>query len=67
MVIRCNFINRRKVLKFQRLKLPKIAENEVIVKYMISPINPADINTIQGVYPANPANQDGVMIGEMKD
>lgn len=54
-------------MKFQRLKLPKIAENEVIVKYMISPINPADINTIQGVYPANPANQDGVMIGEMKD
>lgn len=27
---------------------------QVIIKFLLAPINPADINTIQGVYPVKP-------------
>lgn len=31
-----------------------LKNNQVFLKYLASPINPADINTIQGVYPVKP-------------
>lgn len=42
-------------------KIPIHAErllrpSQVVVRYLASPINPADINTIQGVYPVKPAS-----------
>lgn len=33
-----------------------LSGNQVFVKYLASPINPADINTIQGVYPVKPGS-----------
>lgn len=33
-----------------------LRNSQVLVKYIASPINPADINTIQGVYPLKPAS-----------
>lgn len=32
-----------------------VAENEVLVRFTAAPINPADINQIQGVYPVKPS------------
>jgi trans-2-enoyl-CoA reductase len=32
----------------------KLGDNEVIVKTLASPVNPSDINQIQGVYPSKP-------------
>ncbi|XP_065226395.1 enoyl-[acyl-carrier-protein] reductase, mitochondrial-like isoform X2 [Planococcus citri] len=40
-----------KVLKLQNETLPPVQKNEVLVKFHIAPVNPADINLIQGVYP----------------
>lgn len=28
---------------------------QVVIKFLLAPVNPADINTIQGVYPVKPA------------
>lgn len=36
-------------------KLPEIQQDDVLVKVLAAPINPADINTIQGRYPVKPA------------
>lgn len=33
-----------------------LKSNQLVLKYLASPINPADLNTIQGVYPVKPAN-----------
>ncbi|KAJ3749825.1 hypothetical protein EV360DRAFT_56719 [Lentinula raphanica] len=35
-------------------KLPSPPPNTVNLKFLLSPINPADINTIEGVYPSRP-------------
>ena len=48
-------------LRLVNLKLRNLNDNEVLVKFRASPINPADINTIQGVYPATPYTEDGLM------
>ncbi|XKL59011.1 hypothetical protein PGB90_000027 [Kerria lacca] len=40
-----------KVLKLKEETLPSIKEDEVFVRFLIAPVNPADINLIQGVYP----------------
>ncbi|EIM19698.1 NAD(P)-binding protein [Wallemia mellicola CBS 633.66] len=41
------------VLKVKTLNaLPNLQSNDVKVKFLLSPLNPADINVIQGVYPA---------------
>lgn len=43
-----------KVLSMHTEKLTKPTANQVIVKWLLSPVNPADINTIQGKYPSKP-------------
>ncbi|XP_012289218.1 enoyl-[acyl-carrier-protein] reductase, mitochondrial [Orussus abietinus] len=42
------------VLQFGDSALGKLEGNQVLVKWLLSPVNPADINTIQGKYPSKP-------------
>ena len=39
------------VLRVETLNLPKIRSNQVLIEMSASPINPADINLIEGKYP----------------
>ncbi|EPX73295.1 enoyl-[acyl-carrier protein] reductase [Schizosaccharomyces octosporus yFS286] len=48
------FGNPRDVLRTASYPLPQHSDNEVSVRYLASPINPSDINQIQGVYPSRP-------------
>lgn len=51
--------NPAKVLRV--LTYPSLAPpppNSVNIKFLLSPINPADINVIEGVYPSKPAKTD---------
>jgi trans-2-enoyl-CoA reductase len=43
------------VLRIVELPWPKPAANEVVVKMKAAPINPADLNAIEGKYPVRPA------------
>jgi len=43
-----------KVMEMRETELPVLKKDEVLIKMMAAPINPADINTIQGVYPIKP-------------
>uniref|UniRef100_A0A7R9EPV4 Enoyl-[acyl-carrier-protein] reductase, mitochondrial n=1 Tax=Timema bartmani TaxID=61472 RepID=A0A7R9EPV4_9NEOP len=43
-----------KVVRLETEELPAPKSNEVLVRMLAAPLNPADINTIQGVYPAKP-------------
>lgn len=46
------------VLKFSTLnELKNLNENQIKIKFLLSPLNPADINVIQGVYPSKPLKQ----------
>uniref|UniRef100_A0A183CMA5 Enoyl-[acyl-carrier-protein] reductase, mitochondrial n=1 Tax=Globodera pallida TaxID=36090 RepID=A0A183CMA5_GLOPA len=49
--------NPLEVLQLSKEKINETAlgTNEVLVRWMASPINPADINQIQGVYPIKPS------------
>lgn len=42
------------VVRVVQEKLPEIQSDDVLVKVLAAPINPADINTIQGRYPVKP-------------
>ena len=42
------------VLKLKRIPLPPLKPDQVHIKMIAAPINPADINIIQGVYPIKP-------------
>uniref|UniRef100_A0A7R9H0L5 Enoyl-[acyl-carrier-protein] reductase, mitochondrial n=1 Tax=Timema poppense TaxID=170557 RepID=A0A7R9H0L5_TIMPO len=43
-----------KVVRLETEELPSPKSYEVLVRMLAAPLNPADINTIQGVYPAKP-------------
>ncbi|XP_018563468.1 enoyl-[acyl-carrier-protein] reductase, mitochondrial-like [Anoplophora glabripennis] len=43
-----------KVVHKENEELPQPKENEVLVKMLAAPVNPADVNTIQGKYPSKP-------------
>ena len=43
-----------KVLQAREIDLPKPTSGQVLIKLLAAPINPADINMIQGVYPVKP-------------
>lgn len=36
-------------------KLPSPSPNTVNLKFLLAPLNPADVNTIEGVYPSKPS------------
>ncbi|MBN3290832.1 MECR protein, partial [Polypterus senegalus] len=38
------------VLKLQKQKLPALGDSEVLIKMLAAPINPSDINMVQGTY-----------------
>jgi trans-2-enoyl-CoA reductase len=42
--------------------IPSPPPNSVNVKFLLSPINPADINVIEGVYPSKPAETDALVL-----
>jgi trans-2-enoyl-CoA reductase len=42
------------VLKLEKQALPPVKDNQVLIKMVMAPINPADINMIEGVYPIRP-------------
>uniref|UniRef100_A0A0X3NZE5 Enoyl-[acyl-carrier-protein] reductase, mitochondrial n=2 Tax=Schistocephalus solidus TaxID=70667 RepID=A0A0X3NZE5_SCHSO len=42
------------VLYERQQRIKKLSDGEVLVNFRASPINPSDINTIQGVYPLKP-------------
>jgi NADPH:quinone reductase len=47
------FGNPREVLTLQELDPPQPADNEVLIKMLVRPINPSDLLTLQGLYAAN--------------
>ncbi|KAK9314023.1 hypothetical protein V1522DRAFT_407072 [Lipomyces starkeyi] len=42
------------VLKLHTFPLPDVTDDTILVKFLASPINPADINQVEGVYPTKP-------------
>ncbi|KAI8996983.1 hypothetical protein BDB01DRAFT_769400 [Pilobolus umbonatus] len=52
------------VLRWHSYRLPPLTSDSVYVKFLASPINPADVNMIQGVYPIKPTFQT---LGGMND
>ncbi|RKO96960.1 hypothetical protein CXG81DRAFT_15190, partial [Caulochytrium protostelioides] len=42
------------VISWQKVPLSAPQKGQVLVEFMLSPINPSDINSIQGVYPIKP-------------
>jgi len=42
------------VLHIKEIKVPKCKDDEVLVKFLASPINPSDLNQIEGTYPIKP-------------
>jgi trans-2-enoyl-CoA reductase len=42
-------------VKVYRHEIPDAKGNEVVIKLLAAPINPADINQVEGVYPSRPA------------
>ena len=61
----------KKVLEGKELSLPsKIKDNQVLIKMLMAPINPADINMIEGTYmikPPLPAVVGNEGVGEIID
>ncbi|XP_011494968.1 PREDICTED: probable trans-2-enoyl-CoA reductase, mitochondrial [Ceratosolen solmsi marchali] len=58
----------KNVLQIHTSSLQQPCENQVIVKWLFAPVNPADINTIQGKYPSRsplPAVPGNEAIGEI--
>lgn len=42
------------MVRLEKQVLPPVKDNQVLVKMVMAPINPADINMIEGVYPIRP-------------
>jgi len=51
------------VLKLKELRIPKMKDDEVLVKFLAAPINPSDINQIEGVYPIKPRFKEYGAVG----
>ncbi|XP_068617694.1 enoyl-[acyl-carrier-protein] reductase, mitochondrial-like [Battus philenor] len=50
-LVYCEFGDPLKVIKFKECKVPPLGGEDILVRMLAAPINPADINTIQGKYP----------------
>ncbi|RYE99271.1 MAG: hypothetical protein EOO77_35800, partial [Oxalobacteraceae bacterium] len=46
------------VLKIHEYKIAEPADDEFLVRFLAAPINPADLNQIEGVYPKKPSFTD---------
>lgn len=47
-LVYCEFGDPLHVVKFRECEVPPLASQEVLVRMLAAPVNPADINTIQG-------------------
>ena len=54
--------NPKAVLKIIKQSLPDLSPTQIHLKFLASPINPADINQIQGTYPISIPKTDQVYI-----
>lgn len=45
-------------LRIHEYEIPEPADDEFLVRFLASPINPADLNQIEGVYPKRPSFTD---------
>ncbi|KAK7205376.1 enoyl-acyl-carrier-proteinreductase 1 mitochondrial precursor, partial [Myxozyma melibiosi] len=52
------------VLKIHTFPLPDLADDSILVKFLAAPINPADINQVEGVYPLKPPFQTSALATE---
>ena len=43
-----------RVLRLRELPLPPLGPSDVLVRFLASPVNPADVNTVEGTYPLRP-------------
>ncbi|KAK6501075.1 mitochondrial 2-enoyl thioester reductase [Arthrobotrys musiformis] len=59
-----NFGQPEKVLKLHSYSIPPPYDDIINVRFIASPINPADINQIEGVYPEKPEFTLGLGTGE---
>ncbi|CEO99213.1 enoyl-[acyl-carrier-protein] reductase [Plasmodiophora brassicae] len=60
-----------KVISVEHVQMEQPGPHDLIIKFLASPINPADINMIEGVYPVKPATpavggNEGVAVVEHK-
>ncbi|KAK9463110.1 uncharacterized protein V1516DRAFT_221736 [Lipomyces oligophaga] len=53
------------VLKLHTFALPDLSDDTILVKFLASPINPADINQVEGVYPLKPPFQTSALSSEI--
>ncbi|KAI8852856.1 hypothetical protein BC829DRAFT_46942 [Chytridium lagenaria] len=51
------------VLEVKRIPLPTWTSKSVQIKFMASPVNPADVNQIQGTYPVKPKFEEYGAVG----
>ena len=49
-------------MSFGELAKPILKSNEILIKMLASPINPSDVNQIEGVYPVQPYLDNDIMI-----
>ncbi|KAJ1498999.1 hypothetical protein HMI55_004635, partial [Coelomomyces lativittatus] len=52
------FITDLLLIRFSTIPLERWTESKVLIKFLASPINPSDINAIQGVYPVKLAKAE---------
>ncbi|KAM0787862.1 hypothetical protein ACM66B_003914 [Microbotryomycetes sp. NB124-2] len=50
----------KQVLESYTYTLPALKQGQLRVQFLLSAVNPADINVIQGVYPSKPAVRDDI-------
>ncbi|ORX91168.1 NAD(P)-binding protein [Basidiobolus meristosporus CBS 931.73] len=50
----------REVLKLRQEPLPELSSKDLHVKFLAAPVNPADVNQIEGSYPAKPIFRPGI-------
>jgi trans-2-enoyl-CoA reductase len=43
-----------RVLRLRELPLPPLGPSDVLVRFLASPVNPSDVNTVEGTYPLRP-------------
>ncbi|KAJ3123400.1 hypothetical protein HK098_001944 [Nowakowskiella sp. JEL0407] len=49
-----------KVLRVKKIPIAPLTDQSVLIKFIAAPINPADINQIQGTYPSKPVQIENV-------
>ena len=50
------------VLSFGTLTKPSIKNDQVLIKMLASPVNPSDVNQIEGVYPVKPFQDNDLFV-----